>query len=242
MTTPPFEQSLDLISDRSQALQAAARGLLDAPVPACPGWSGRELVWHLGEVQLFWAAVVAAGPAADPPPDVDAEPGDDLLGWAAHATARLVAELRAAGPTRGTWTWWGEPRTADAVARHQVQEAAVHGYDAQAMVGRPQPLPEAAALDGPDEFLSTLLPLAGDWPGKPGTVALAAEGVPDAWLVRLAAAGAQALRGRPDADAVIRGTPSDLLLGLYRRIGPAALRIDGDRELAESFLGWIDLE
>jgi Mycothiol maleylpyruvate isomerase N-terminal domain len=27
-------------------------------VPSCPGWNADDLLWHLGEVQWFWAAVV----------------------------------------------------------------------------------------------------------------------------------------------------------------------------------------
>ena len=47
------------------------------------------------------------------------------------------------------------PQTSGAVARHQLQQIAVHTYDAQLAVGAPQPLPVEVALDGVDEFLST---------------------------------------------------------------------------------------
>ncbi|MEW1827109.1 hypothetical protein [Streptomyces sp. NPDC088196] len=41
------------------------------------------------------------------------------------------------------------------MARHQVQETTVHAYDAETILGASQPLPDEAALDGVDEFLST---------------------------------------------------------------------------------------
>jgi uncharacterized protein (TIGR03083 family) len=137
MTTPSFGDLLSLIEDRSAALRTAVAGApVLAPVPGCPDWSVHDLVAHLGEVQRFWAAVVAAGPADGPPGDdvPGCTPDDDLLAWSAGSTAMLIGALRQAGPDRGCWTWWtasGAPATSGAVARHQVQEAAVHGRDAR---------------------------------------------------------------------------------------------------------------
>ncbi|WP_408647157.1 maleylpyruvate isomerase N-terminal domain-containing protein [Tessaracoccus coleopterorum] len=34
-------------------------------MPSCPGWSAADLLWHLTEVQLFWAAVLASGATTD---------------------------------------------------------------------------------------------------------------------------------------------------------------------------------
>jgi hypothetical protein len=60
MPSLPFANVLKLIEDRSAALRAAASdGDLDSRVPGCPDWSVRDLIAHLGEVQRFWAAVVA---------------------------------------------------------------------------------------------------------------------------------------------------------------------------------------
>ena len=47
-------------------------------------------------------------------------------------------------------SWWPEsaaPLTVVTVARHQVQEAAVHAWDAQSADGKPEPIPAAAAVD-----------------------------------------------------------------------------------------------
>src|ERR1700752_3943365 len=167
-----FADMLDLIEDRSKALRsAAAEAGFDAQVPGCPDWKVADLIAHIGEVQLFWSAAVGAGEAANPPgPDLvgDTSPQGDLLAWSADATDRLVLELRNAGPDRMCWTWWevsGAPMTAGAVARHQVQEAAVHAFDAQQAAGKPQPLPSAVAADGVGEYLTVeLLPTAlGRW-------------------------------------------------------------------------------
>lgn len=167
-----FPVLLRLIDERSEAFRAAVASApnLDAQVPTCPEWTLRDLVEHLGGVQRSWAAIVAAGPA-DVRPDVTVSEAPQerpaLLAWSAESTEQLLRSLREFGPDRGCWTWWGDsqsPQTSGAVARHQVQEAMVHAYDAQITVGTPRPLPDEAALDGIDEFLSTCC--AGTDPGR----------------------------------------------------------------------------
>jgi uncharacterized protein (TIGR03083 family) len=240
MTTLPYDQMPTVIDERSTRMRAAVRDHLHAPVPCCPGWTGRDLVAHLGGVHRFWAAVVA-GPSRSSPPEVDEQPRGDLLSWAEASTASLVAALRAAEPERPVWTWWGEPATAGAVARHQLQEAAVHAWDAQATAGHPEPLPEAVAADAVDEFLSISLGAVGRWPDPPATVSLVIPGSP-AWSVRLSEAGRHVERGHPGGDTVLTGSGSDLLLVLYRRRPPQVLHLDGDRDLAARFLSWPNLD
>ena len=65
MTLPDFSAFV-----RSEsALFAAALADVDpaARVPACPDWTAADLLWHLGEVQWFWSAVVAGRPAGPTP-------------------------------------------------------------------------------------------------------------------------------------------------------------------------------
>jgi uncharacterized protein (TIGR03083 family) len=253
MSSLTFADTLRLIEDRSAALRAATRDAdPDARVPSCPDWSVRDLVTHLGEVQLFWAAVVAAGPAAAPPAEDEPrtpQPGDDLIAWSADATDRLVRALTAAGPDRSCWTWWtgtGAPATSGAVARHQVQEAGVHAFDAQEAAGRAEPLPAEVAADGIGEFLTVGMATMGAWPHEPGRVALAAAGG-STWLVDLSEAGARAEPAAPGTGqaqpaAQVRGTASDLVLALYGRHLHGALAIEGDRELGTRLLTWTDNE
>ncbi|MFJ4323090.1 maleylpyruvate isomerase N-terminal domain-containing protein [Streptomyces tricolor] len=64
----------------------------------------------------------------------------------APAVPREREALREAGPDRGRWTWWGDsrsPRTCGAAARHQLQEIAVHAYDARVTASRPPTVPVA---------------------------------------------------------------------------------------------------
>lgn len=239
-STIPFGRMLELVDGRSAALRSALVGALDQRVPGCPDWTGRDLVAHLGEVQRFWAAAVVAGKPDGPPVDADVperEPVGDLLDWSEQSTATLLAALRDAGPDRPVWSWWG-PTVSGVVARHQVQEAGVHAWDAEDTIGRAGPLlPDELAADGIAEFLSVEVPTNGEWPHPPATV-----GVAPGYQVRLDGRSHRVEPGPPTGDAVLSGTPSDLVLALYGRLKLDDLDVTGDRELARRFLGWFRTE
>lgn len=253
-----FPVLLPMIDERSAAFRAAVMAApgLDPQVPTCPDWKLLDLVQHLGNVHRFWAATVDAGPAEAPP--VGAEPQtapqerEALLAWSAESTRQLLDALRQAGPNRGCWTWWGgsrSPQTAGAVARHQVQELMVHTYDAQITVGTAQPLPDEAALDGVDEFLTTCCEATDPWPhetaviefhateGRSWRLSLSADG---ARPTRLPVAGAAAATGeRPDVVfASARGTAAELVLALYKRIPFDSLQLEGDGHQLDLFRDW----
>lgn len=278
--TPKFPVLLRLIEEHSIAFRAAVSAAPDLEpwVPTCPEWTLRDLTQHLSEVHRFWAGVVLAGPATAPPPEpasdgVETAPRaprerEELLAWSAASTQLLLDALREVGPDRGCWTWWGEsqsPQTAGAVARHQLQEIMVHTYDAEITVGTPQPLPDEAALDGVDEFLTTCCEGTDPWPHEAAVIDFhATEG--RSWRLSLSAAGTRTTRlpapgttpetgpgtaagTAPDAadgqspdvapaSASARGTAADLVLSLHRRIPIDSLRIDGDRRHLELFRDW----
>jgi hypothetical protein len=132
--------------------------------------------------------------------------------------------------------------TAGAVARHQVQEAAVHAFDAQEAIGRPEPLPTAIAVDGVAEFLSVGLSSLGGWPHPPARVALAATEGPR-HVVDLSAEGVTVAPATPDAPAVtVRAPASDLVLALYGRVPLPDLPADGDRSILPRLAAWIRTE
>jgi uncharacterized protein (TIGR03083 family) len=248
-----FPEWLELVEERSAALRKAAQEADElARVPGCPDWTTRDLVAHVGGVQRFWAAVVGAGPAAVPPAEEavgDRTPSGDLLTWSARSTSLLLDALRAAGPDAVCWTWWaesGNPATAGAVARHQVQEAAVHARDAQETAGAPESVPPDLAVDAVDEFLHVGFGSMDGWPHSPARVALVSDEGP-AWTLILDATGASAVRGGPgegpEAGAVISGPAGELLLALYRRTpwDGSTLRVSGDAELVRQLVVWPPL-
>ena len=196
-------------------------GRLDSRVPGCPDWALRDLGFHLGRVQRFWARAVRAGADIDPTrPDGPVPDDADLAAWRRASTRELLDALRDAPPDTPAWTWWRDDRTAGAIGRHQVQEAAVHRWDAQAAVGDPDPLEPPVAVDGVDEFV---------------------------WISRQLRDPAPIMLVATDADRsfpVSDGTPvvtvaasaSDLVLLLYTRITADQVQVDGDRSVLDAFL------
>ena len=248
--TPSHAELLSLVDERSTALReaVAAASELDARVPGCPEWSLRDLVIHLGQVQRFWSVVVRAGEAAGPPSrDLvgDPEPQGDLLEWSAESTRLLLAALEETGAAALSWTWWpesGAPQTAGAVARHQVEEAAVHAWDAQQTIGKPEPIPATAAVDGVAEFLQVTYGSEGAWPHRPARIVFACTEGPS-WTLDLTAAGARVdPPASGDPVATIHGSASDILLVLFGRTPLETLRIDGDRTVVEQLQAWGDTE
>lgn len=244
--TPPYSELLSLIEDRSAALRAAARAAPDLTgrVPGCPDWSLADLVSHLGGVQRFWAvAVSVADDSAPPTPEQRGalEPSGDLWVWFDESTRLLSAALRDTDPASPCWAWWaasGAPLTAGAVARHQVQEAAVHARDAQETIGKPEPLPAVVAVDGLPEFLSVGLASLGAWPHQPARVAFAAVDGPT-HVVDLSPSGVTLDPPTPGAPvATVHALSSDLVLALYGRVPFSVARIEGDERVLADLRAW----
>ena len=250
--TLEYPDLLRLIDEQSAAFQAviASAPSLDVPVPTCPGWTLVDLVQHLGKGRRRWAAIVAAGPADALPAEAAAEGSAEaprereaLTAWLAASVRTFQDALREADPDRGCWTWWERsvsPQTCGAVARHQLQEVAVHTYDARVALGAPQSLADEVALDGVDEFLETCCAGAYRWPYDPAVVEYrATDG--RFWRVSLAADGVRVDR-RPApgtaAGVSVRGTAGDLVLALYGRIPVDSLELDGDRSLFDLLSAW----
>jgi uncharacterized protein (TIGR03083 family) len=223
------------------AFAEAAAGNFAADVVSCPGWNVADLVWHLREVQWFWCAVVD-GRLTEPPDEASAPTRPDdpevLLADFREGAAELVKCFHSADPATPCWTWASQ-KDVGFVIRHQAQEAAVHRWDAEHATGHEHQLDPEIAADGIDEFLmfSTGWVVDGT-PPLPGPVRLETTDAGDAWtvtedderLLQIVGLGHGAPGQGHAADPVttVRGTASDLLLGLYRRVGPERLSIQGD--------------
>jgi uncharacterized protein (TIGR03083 family) len=195
---------------------------LGARVPGCPEWTLRDLVLHLGTVQQFWSRVVRAG--ADQEPERRAPTGPEhapeLAAWMRTCTQELLDALRTTSFDTPAWTWWRDNRTVGAIARHQVQETAVHRWDAQSAVGTPSPLAREVAVDGVGEFLWIARQLRGLAP-----------------IMFVATDIGQSFTASDDAPAVTVSAPaSDLVLLLYGRIRPEHVRVEGERAALDAAL------
>lgn len=221
MTLEPAAVLGFIESESDAAAATITPAALDLRVPSCPDWSFSELIRHLGRVQRFWARTVRAGDVA---PQVPAdEPGANTAGelreWFRASTSDLLDALRTVDWKAPAWTWWKEDRTVGAIARHQVQEAAVHRYDAQLALGPPAPLALALADDGVDEFLWIARQMRGPQP-----IAFHATDTGNTY-------GA----GAPPV-VTVSAPASDLVLLLYARVGADRVTVEGDRAALDAFL------
>ncbi len=222
-------------------------------VPSCPEWDVADLVWHLTEVQHFWASIVEdllEDPKNVPPFE---RPAPDLLLQAfAKQSARLGKALEARQPADPCWSWHDDGHSVGWVRRRQAHEALIHRVDAELAVGISPVVDPDLAADGIEEIFRYSLDL-NDLPGwatyePDGTTATVAlsDGTAS-WSMNfgrflgsspvsgneydLPALKLASVEGLP--DATIRGKPVDLDLWLWGRGPRDPLSIEGDRTIAE---------
>jgi uncharacterized protein (TIGR03083 family) len=219
---------------------AAAEAVLahgwQAQVPGCPGWRLDDLVWHLSEVQHFWAWVVR-NRAPDPSTYVEPRrhPDDELLGFLAAQNAELETLLAGADPATRVWTWAARQDVAF-VLRRQAQEATMHTVDVEQVLGDVRPIPPDVGLDGLDEWLEVMVPGALPHGPPEGAHPVVLHAV-DADAERTLFAGT-----RPFPIAVLTGTAGDLLMGVWRRVPLEVLTVHGDPLQAAAMIDLVRLE
>lgn len=217
----------------------------DGAVPACPGWTVRELTRHTGGVHRWATGFVARG-RTEPSGLEEAAgpwPADDVLAhWLRQGCADLVTALADAPDDLQCWTFLAAPSPRAMWARRQAHETAVHRVDAQLAAGIPlTPCAPAFAADGIDELLALLVPrrgstLRGD---PPGTLAVRCTDVDSSWLLRM---DADAVTTKPTtngddvgAACTVSGTAGDLYLALWNRMGADTLSVAGDYAVLDQF-------
>ena len=219
---------------------AAAEAVLEhgwaAHVPGCPGWRLADLVWHLSEVQHFWAWVVRTR-APDPSTYVEParHPDDELLGFLVAQHAELETVLAGADPAQRVWTWAPQQDVAF-VLRRQLHEATVHTADVEQVLGHVRPIPADVGLDGLDEWLEVMVPSALPDGPPDGAHPLVFHAL-DADAERTLFAGS-----RPFPIAALTGNAGDLLLAAWRRVPIEVLTVHGDPSQAAAMIGLVALE
>jgi uncharacterized protein (TIGR03083 family) len=238
-----LEQQLDSISTEGNrfwdAIDAARD--LNSQVPSCPDWDINDLAWHVLGVHAGWTELVEH-PTDDPTKAFEAEvaSGDPtfdktaLVELGRGTMLRMVRTFGAADQQQPTWTWAAQQDVAF-ITRHQVQEAAVHRWDAQTTAGvAVDPIAPEVAADAIDEFLTLSRPaFTQGGPPLPGSVHLHCTDVDGEWFVypdgRIEPIHAK-------GEVALRGAASDLLLALYGRIPLDDLEVIGNHAVAQSFL------
>jgi uncharacterized protein (TIGR03083 family) len=241
----PTDRCLELIRSHGLGLADAAEGVLDIQVVKCPGWTVADLVWHLRAVHYFWGSIVdgllddpEAVPALERPPD-----HNRLLADYREGVEWLVGVLGRHDQTAPVWTWSHQKNVAF-VTRHQVQEAAVHRWDAETAAGRLFTIEPDAAADSIDEFLEHSTPgRLRDAAPLAGSIHLHATDADGEWLIKESSDRTLLItNGHEAADATLRATASDLLLMLYRREGTNRGEINGDSRIIDRFLARTNLD
>jgi uncharacterized protein (TIGR03083 family) len=197
---------------------------LGVMVPTCPEWCLSDLGWHIVEVHDFWAWVVqhqTMDPSGYPEPE---RVVDDELVTSVRAGAKHLADVLAgADPATPVWTWSAQ-RDVGFIQRFQVQEMALHRYDAEGAVGPPSALAADVAVDGLTVFAQFLVPA--------GT---------EQSIVALPSGAKPVVVGSGEPAAVLEGSPSDLLLALWRRVPLDPFVVDGTAAAGSAFLDGLAL-
>lgn len=258
MSTAP---GLDYLGHLARESARFGEALRDAPdgdrVPTCPGWDAVDLLWHLAEVQWFWAGVVRLGLLEDADvQQLEAQRPTDRPGVHAffeRASRDLLAALTAASPDDPAWTW-STDHTVGFIRRRQAHEALIHRLDAELTVGRRTPMDPRLCADGVDEALRVMYGGQPSWgsftPTDDRTVRVVATDTEDSWLVTLGRfAGTDPDGGAidepdlrvattdwgGDAAATVTGAAADLDCWLWHRPTVGTLDRAGDAAVLETF-------
>lgn len=258
MTGLAYRETIAASSTRFRDLLASADP--QAVVASCPDWSVDDLLWHLAEVQWFWATIVAD--RLDSPKDAEAtKPNrptshDGLVDLATTATDRLLAALDDVADDEPVWSWSPDGNGAW-VHRRQAHEALIHRVDAELVAGEESHLDPDMATDGIDEVLCQMfgqVPSWGDFLGDDRRLVVAATDTGRGWDLELGRfAGTSPRSGKAhdwpavrvigdpaqvdlgDAATTISGPAADLDLWLWLRTGEDRLDLGGDQSTLDAF-------
>lgn len=227
----PTEQQLTAIAQHSAAFAEAADGHFDSTVEHCPGWTVADLVAHVTEVHWFWTTIArdrpAEPPASDDPrrPKRVADPAAALARFDTGA-AKMVEVLRAADQSASCWTWAPSQQDVAFITRHQVQEIAVHHWDAAHAAGTQAAIEADVATDSVTEFLTVSVssdtdPAPTDRDSLDGSFRLRATDSGTVWTIhagRQPATVAFEVDDQNNDQPEIAASAADLLLWLYDRV------------------------
>jgi uncharacterized protein (TIGR03083 family) len=209
------------LAEEGEALAVALDGDATTAVPTCPGWSITDLAAHVGGFHRWTADLLrAVSPRPLPLPALRPDPGVPLAQWYRASLDVLLDAVDATDPDAPMWTVTVD-RRAGAWCRRQAHDLAVHRWDAEHARGDARPIRPDRAVDFIDELFEQSLPVIMPMFGR---------SVPAHTLSLRSLDGTYTRRvggtGQSPADAVLTGTPSELLLTLWRRTDAATVTGD----------------
>jgi uncharacterized protein (TIGR03083 family) len=198
--------------DVDAILTVLARSDVGEPVSACPGWTVRDLVVHLGSVHR-WATEIVRTREPQQLAHLDVE---ELAPWFGEGAAVLIETLAAADPSADCWSFTRDRRVGFWL-RRQALETVIHRWDAQQATGEPGGIDPTFAADGVAEVVKLMTPrqiALERIPPLPATVLLHATDTGDDWMLG---------DGRPSAG--VEASAETMLLLLWHRIDPGDPRV-----------------
>jgi uncharacterized protein (TIGR03083 family) len=166
------------------------------------------------------------------------------VAWLRAATDSLVETLEQAADDDLAGAWREGPVTAAFWRRRMAHETAVHRWDAQAAVGRPDPVDAPLAADGIAEVVEVLLPLSVpemQRAGAVGSLHLHCTDTPGEWSLAVHDGQLDVTPGHIKADAALRGPASALFLTCWGRQPPEGPETLGDPAVSGAWMammGW----
>jgi uncharacterized protein (TIGR03083 family) len=155
-------EAFDFVEEYAAAAERFAAAVeetdLRSTVPACPDWTGYDVVAHLGNVHAWAATVVETGRSAAPSDDRPASRKSRAArDWYAGKAEDLYQVLRAADPDSPCWNFAYGAGVAGFWPRRQLHETLMHLVDLDQTAGRTTLLSPSIAADGVGEVLTVFL-------------------------------------------------------------------------------------
>jgi uncharacterized protein (TIGR03083 family) len=236
------EQYLASVARDTEALAAAVGRGPDRRVAACPDWSVADLAHHVGAVHRFWTRILAERALEPRTVETPRPPDAELPDWLRAGVGPLAEVVEATDPATPIWTW-ASRKDAGFVPRRMAQETAVHRWDGEAAVGEATPIDATLAVDGIDELAELMLPFAAAaYSGAPIDAHLHCTDVEGEWGIHVADGALAVEHGHSKQPVALRGTASNLLLLLWRRVPLDAVEVFGDETQARALVALTDLE
>jgi uncharacterized protein (TIGR03083 family) len=223
----------EMLAETDRFAAAVSRRPPDEIVPACPEWTTRYLVTHVGTGHRFAAGVIEER-CDHQPAYVRAEPPADpaeWAGWLAAGARRLNAAVAGLGFDGPVWTWNPKHQTAGFWQRRMLHDLIIHRVDGEGGEG-PADLAPDVAVDGVADILLAF-EVFPQLAGAGETLRFTATDTADTWHVTLTPDGLRRSPSAGAADVTVTAPVAELLLILNRRRQPA--RVDGDTALFERF-------
>ncbi|NRQ49687.1 maleylpyruvate isomerase family mycothiol-dependent enzyme [Aeromicrobium stalagmiti] len=233
-----MDHALELGTAMARFAELAGLGTGEEPVPACEGWTTRDLAEHLGTVHRWAGSILLSGQRLASPKPVVTEPVSE---WYSATASALLGAIQAVSPDEAVPNFTRMGETAAFWPRRQMHETIVHGVDAAQALGFDEDewtvAPQIAA-DGIDEVLQVFFPrmtARGVRPDVRSRIRLVATDLEQSWLVGPGEGESGTplqLHASREADATVTGLASDLYLALWHRVSRFRLEFDGPDGIA----------